>query len=150
MPTKKFVATEELRRQVKKLAGFRLTAQEICTVLDIPATAVLKRHFAKELTQGPIEADAKVAATAFRLALSERNVAMMIFLLKTHARWLETGVVEQEERPQGPVQWVVTVHQPPRTAKEQAEIEKLKTTDWLGKPEQPEWEGDRGDENEDW
>ena len=145
MPRPKFRATEEQRRDVKKLAGFGLTQAQICSVLGIPSIGLLKKHFGHELSRGPAEAKAKVMATAVRAALSGRDPAMTIFMCKTRARWSTTAIPEEQGRQDGTARFIITEYAPPRTLADQAMVEESLKAHRTHQDRLPEWDGDRVD-----
>ena len=136
--------TQEQRRAVKKLAGFGLTQQQICSVVGIRSPKVLRQQFRQELAMGPVEARTAVMRTAFRLANSGRNPAMTMFWLKTRGRWSETkGLPQEREHLSEPARFIIEEYQPPRSPEEEAELQALiEQTRRLGSM-QPEWDGDR-------
>lgn len=91
----KFEPTDEQREMVTELASLgvrheditRFIKKECGTPISIDT---LKRHFAHELEMGRIEANAKVAATLFKMATSGDQPAATFFWLKTRAQWRET------------------------------------------------------------
>ena len=69
----------------------------------------LRKHFAKELDQGEMKANIKVAQTLFKKAISG-DTTSMIFWLKTRARWKESPQqVELTGKDGGPVEQKTTV-----------------------------------------
>ena len=63
MPRPRFIATEERRRTVKALSGYRLSQKEIATVIGLRSEKTLRKHFRTELDRGAIEAKAQVFQT---------------------------------------------------------------------------------------
>lgn len=124
MTGSKVAPTQEQRTAVKRLAGLGLTQQQICSVAGIASPKVLRRHFGKELTRGPVETKAKVMQTAFRLASSGRNPAMTIFWLKTRGRWSEkNGLPPQEGRSSEVRGFVIEEFQPVRSPEDEMAIQ---------------------------
>jgi hypothetical protein len=115
-----FVATDEERQKVKAMAGFGLKHEQIAILIGLASAATLRKHFGKELTLGPIEAQANVRKTLFKLATSGRNPGATMYWLKVRARWSEKGKTPEpvEERPQKSI-WFVKVDQPPRTPEQE-------------------------------
>jgi hypothetical protein len=92
VPRKRFKPTEELRQQVRKLAASGLREDLICLVTRIPSVEVLRKQFRDEFSGGVLEGRANVMQTALRMAVADRYVAMVIFLLKVRGLWLtKTG-----------------------------------------------------------
>ena len=86
------MATEEQRRKVRALAGFGVRQEDICAILGLRSPKTLRKRFAKELELGVVEARAKVAQAAFKLAISGRDPASTMFWLERRARWGERDV----------------------------------------------------------
>jgi hypothetical protein len=85
---KSFEPTEQQRRNVETLAGYGLKQDAIARMLQVdPKT--LRKHFRHELDGGADKANAQVAGTLFRMAVSGDCVAATIFWLKTHLNWRE-------------------------------------------------------------
>src|SRR4051812_24996583 len=105
-----FVPTEEERQKVKSMAGFGLKQEQIAILIGLGSAATLRKHFRQELTLGPIEAQANVRKTLFKLAKSGRNPGATMYWLKTRARWSEQGKTPEpvEEPPQKSI-WFVKV-----------------------------------------
>lgn len=83
---KNFEPTEQQRRNVETLAGYGLKQDAIARMLQIdPKT--LRKHFRHELDCGADKANAQVAGTLFKMAVSGDCVAATIFWLKTHLNW---------------------------------------------------------------
>jgi hypothetical protein len=118
-----FVPTDEERQKVKSMAGFGLKHEQIAILMGIGSAAKLRKHFGKELTLGPIEAQANVRKTLFKLATSGRNPGATMYWLKVRARWSEKGTTPEpvEVRPQNSI-WVVKEHQPPRTPEQEQQL----------------------------
>jgi hypothetical protein len=90
-----FVPTEEHRGMVTELAALGTRHEDICRFIKWPdgrciSQDTLKRCFAVELEFGRAEANAKVAATLFKMATSGDQPAATFFWLKTRAGWRET------------------------------------------------------------
>jgi hypothetical protein len=149
MPRPRFEATEEQRHRVKSLAGYGLPQGQIASVVGVGSTATLRQHFRQELTQGPLEAQANVMRTLFRLATSGRNPAATMFWLKTRAGWSERGKVEAVEAPKN-VEFIITEYQPPRLPEQQKQLDAAMQRLQGIRAEPVRWEGDKGaDEEED-
>ena len=97
MGQKPFVATEDQRQQVERLAGVGCTAEEIlhCTAWGRApiSEATLRRHFEPELARGQAAALSRLKSTAYDLAVNG-DKTMLIFLLKVRCCWRETMRVE--------------------------------------------------------
>ena len=88
---KAFNPTDEMRRQVKMMAALGQSHDNIAHILVDGGISrnTLVKHFGKELHNGKMEANMKVAKTAFDMAVSGEWPAMTCFWLKTQARWRE-------------------------------------------------------------
>ena len=89
----RFVATDAQRNMVRVMAINGVPQDDICEVIGC-GKPVLHREFRRELDLGMIEANAKVTASLFRMAMNG-NVAAAIFWLKARAGWRETDRVEK-------------------------------------------------------
>lgn len=98
MAQKPFVATDDQRQQVERLAGVGCTVEEVlhCTAWGRApiSEATLRRHFEPELARGQAAALSRLKSTAFDLAVGG-DKTMLIFLLKVRCGWRETMRVEQ-------------------------------------------------------
>jgi len=100
MANKRYQPTEEDFAAVRKLAGYGLTAEQICAILVNPNTGkpigreTFFKNFGEIFHTGQMEAAAKVAKTAYQLAVSGQVPAMTMFWLKTRLNWQERATVE--------------------------------------------------------
>lgn len=99
--------TEEKRKLVRTLAAVGTKYEEIAVRLDI-ASDTLVKYYAKELTDGRIDANAQVAKSLFEQA-KMGNTAAAIFWLKTRANWKETQVNEIVGADGSPIQTVTSI-----------------------------------------
>jgi hypothetical protein len=86
---------EASRCQVEALAGYGVPEAEIAGVVSIdPKT--LRKHYRHELDHGHTKANARVAESLYRKAISDgaQSVTAAIFWLKTRAHWKETSTHE--------------------------------------------------------
>jgi hypothetical protein len=95
MPPSKTSVISLTPRRVEAMAGYGLSVDDIARVLDV-CVDELKANYAKQLADGQIKADARVAESLYRKAIGEgrESVTAAIFWLKTRARWKETMVNE--------------------------------------------------------
>jgi hypothetical protein len=144
MPPRKFHATDDLRRQVKALAGFGVTARQICSLIGLRSTKTLRKHFRTELDLGPIEALASVKRTRFRLAASGRNPRMTKRWLEQRARW--SSNMKSRIRADSPtrIKWIIELDQPPAPALDAEGLAALLEGSTIAR----EWDGDRPDHTE--
>jgi hypothetical protein len=97
------------RAQVEAMAGFGVPEAGIAQVLEInPAT--LRSCYAKELDNGGLKANARVAENLYRKATGDGREAVVaaIFWLKTRAGWKETALHEISGRGGAPIETVET------------------------------------------
>lgn len=150
MPRHKFQATEEQRQKVNTLAGYGLTEQQIVLMLGLSSVTMLRKHFRQELATGRAEAKRNVLNRLFRMAKSGKNPGATIFWLKTRARWSEKGNPPEPATRSGQYKWVIETYQPPCPPESQREFEeaarRLRRATGVARPE---WEGDKGDPEED-
>jgi hypothetical protein len=98
--------TEEQRRTVKAMAGYGVPQDDIANHLEIDAKT-LRKHFRRELSNGTVEANAKVGQSLFNMATSGGNVAAAIFWMKARAGWREKHDVQVSGPGGGPVEQIV-------------------------------------------
>src|SRR4051812_5557838 len=105
------------------------------------SAVTLRKHFPHELTRGPIEANANVRKTLFKMAKSGRNPGATMYWLKTRARWSEKGTAPEpvESRPEK-CTWFVSVYQPPRPPEEEQQLREAAQVLGGAAPECEEWE----------
>ncbi|MFL6354802.1 MAG: hypothetical protein ACJ74Z_23530 [Bryobacteraceae bacterium] len=149
MPRPKFQATDEQRRTVKLLAGSCTTERRIALIMDL-SLATLRKHFREELVRSPLHAKTRVLKRAYDQATSGRHPLMTMFYLKTRAGWSENGnrpesIPRREDRT-----WVIREYQPPTPPGYQNAFEEaLRRREAANGKAWPEWEGDKGDPQED-
>ena len=91
MARPKFTPTVEQRKQVKALAAYGISQDEIAKYIDV-APKTLRKHFRRELELGIIDAKARIANKLYQIATTGNgNVAALIFLAKTRLGWREQG-----------------------------------------------------------
>ena len=114
MARPQFQPTDEDRALVEQLAAFGIPVTSMTLFVKDKAgkpisERTLRKHFAKELDQGELKANVKVAQTLFKKAISG-DTTSMIFWLKTRARWKESPQqVELTGKDGGPVEQKTTV-----------------------------------------
>ena len=106
MARPRFKVTEENRKNVRALAGFGLTHEQIAKVMGIRSAKTLRRHFRPELDMGSVEANAQVAQTMYRMASSGKFPAATMFWLKARCRWSERSAADL--RPVGPPTLIIS------------------------------------------
>ncbi len=94
MPRPPLVPTEAQRSTVKSLAAYGIKQEDIATEVGLRSPKTLRKHFAQEIKRAATQANARVAQTLFKLAISGEDVAATIFWLKTRAGWRENQIVE--------------------------------------------------------
>jgi len=96
-----FKPTDEQRDRVRELASVGVPQDDICKVVrnenGKPINRrTLRKHFAAEIEEGNIHANAEVAGALFKKATGggQGSVIAAIFWLKSRAGWKETQSVE--------------------------------------------------------
>ena len=100
-----FVPTDEHRRIVEQLVAFGILQPDICSlVLDEKGKAIgqttLRKYFSRELAQGEVRANSRVAQALFKKATGGDTIAM-IFWLKCRGRWKESAQALELSGPGG-------------------------------------------------
>ena len=114
MARPQFQPTDEDRALVEQLAAFGRPVESMTLFVKTQegkpiSERTLRKHFVKELDQGELKANVKVAQTLFKKAISG-DTTSMIFWLKTRARWKESPQrVELTGKDGGPVEQKTTV-----------------------------------------
>jgi hypothetical protein len=90
-----FKPTDKMRHLVRTLAGLGQPHPAIARMLGAQFDTslhqeTLRTHFRAELDLGKDEANAKVAGTLFKMAVSGESPAATFFWLKTQAGWKES------------------------------------------------------------
>ena len=78
--------TDVSKAEVKSLASFGITQQEIASYLDVDVKTLLK-YYREELDKSAIRANAAVARVLYEKAIVDRDLTAIIFWLKTRGRW---------------------------------------------------------------
>ena len=105
MPRPRFKATPEERKMVEALSGYGVREDEIAqTVREGIDPKTLRKHFRRELDHGAARANAAVAQTAYKMAVSGQHPAMTMFYLKCRAGWKEKSILEHSGPPGGPLE----------------------------------------------
>ncbi|CAE6861763.1 hypothetical protein R75461_08022 [Paraburkholderia nemoris] len=105
-----FEPTDEQRKLVGQLAAFGIPQPDMCAlVLDGRGKAIsdrtLRKYFARELAQGGVRANSRVAQSLLKKATGGDTIAA-IFWLKCRARWKETAqAVELTGAEGGPLRY---------------------------------------------
>lgn len=94
MARPQFQPNDEDRALVEQLAAFGVPIQSMTLFIKDKngkpiSERTIRKYFTKELDQGELKANVKVAQTLFKKALSG-DTTSMIFWLKTRARWKES------------------------------------------------------------
>lgn len=114
MARPQFQPTDEDRALVEQLAAFGIPVESMTLFVKTKegkpiSERTLRKHFVKELDQGELKANVKVAQTLFKKAING-DTTSMIFWLKTRARWKESPQrVELTGKDGGPVEQKTTV-----------------------------------------
>lgn len=81
------IPTDKLRRQVESLVGLGMPHRDVCRIMGLGHSTLLK-YYRAELDVGKAKANAQVAGFLFANA-KKGNVAAQIFWLKVQAEWRE-------------------------------------------------------------
>ena len=95
MARPRLMPTPEQRRTVKSMAAYGTPQQEIACVIDIRSVKTLRRHFRLELDKSATEANAQVAQTLFKMAISGKFPLATIFWMKARAGWRDQSATTQ-------------------------------------------------------
>lgn len=80
------VPTEALRNMIEQMVAFGVTQEEIANLVDLHLNT-LRKHYIKQLEQGKVKANLKVAQVAYTMATSGKDGQMTRW-------WLETRMKE--------------------------------------------------------
>lgn len=83
---------------MRALAGMGLSAPDVAIVLQLSAPTV-RRHYRRELDEGAINANLKVARALFAAATDDAkpSVAAQMFWLRARAGWIEESARRNRE-----------------------------------------------------
>lgn len=95
MPRPKKKPTKKDLEEIQALASMGLTQQQIADIKEI-CVDTLRKYSLEAFNKGKSKGIAKVAQTAFAMAVSGKSPAMTIFYLKTQAGWVEPVHVPEE------------------------------------------------------
>lgn len=90
---KRYEPTEKDLRIVETMAGCGMPQESIARALGIDSKT-LRKHFRRELDCSADKADAQVAASLYKLAISGRCPPATIFWMKSRRGWRETSRLE--------------------------------------------------------
>lgn len=101
--------SEEQIKQIKQLAGFGLTTEQIASFFGMSKKTYMRRQIEQPeindaFHKGVTIAISNVAQTAYQMAMSGKVPAMTMFFLKCRAGWREKVTVEHEGSSENPVQ----------------------------------------------
>jgi hypothetical protein len=93
-------AWERVRQGVRHYVAIGYPQEVVARIIE-PAMSVdtLAKHFRYELDNGKLIQDAKVAGTAYYLAVSGREPSMTRFWLRSRMGWRDVGPVRSEATP---------------------------------------------------
>lgn len=95
MPRRPKKPTSQDLKEIEMLAGMGLNQQQIGDVKGMHRDT-LRKYAQAAYTRGKAKAIARVAQTAFEMAVSGKNTALTIFYLKTQGGWREHGPCPEE------------------------------------------------------
>ena len=84
---KRHKPTAESRKLVSELSALGIKNEDVCAMIDTSIPTLLK-HYEKEIREGRIKANAKIAQTLYKKAI-EGDTACLIFWAKTRLGWRE-------------------------------------------------------------
>jgi hypothetical protein len=88
MSRRRHEATAKSRREVQTLAGLGIQQSAIATLIECDEKT-LRKYYRRELDVGVTEANARVAASLYNLAVKEGNVTACIWWTKARMGWKE-------------------------------------------------------------
>jgi hypothetical protein len=91
MPRPRIKPSAEQRKLVRSFAAFGISQEQIARHVGIRSPKTLRRHYRDELDQGAMEANAHVAQTLYKMAVSGQQPVATLFWLKCRAGWKERG-----------------------------------------------------------
>ena len=123
-----FEPTDDQRREVLLLTGFRMTPAQIGLLIRHPVTGIplgeeaVRRLFSHELAAGRAMVDAKVAESLYKKAVGNgaQAVTAAMFWARVHMKWREEDATDAAALPAGvlivpaavaPSAWVATQQQ---------------------------------------
>jgi hypothetical protein len=80
--------TPEMLKEVEGLSAMGVRRADIAGYMEISETT-LRKYYGKELDNGALKANFKVAQTLYNQAVTDKNVTAMIFWLKSRAGWID-------------------------------------------------------------
>jgi hypothetical protein len=89
-----YVPSDEDRKKVEALAAVGAARTDIAKMLKIDVKT-MRRHFARELETGAIQANAMVCGALFQACTVDRNVNAIIWWMKNRMGWRENPVAEE-------------------------------------------------------
>lgn len=84
---KRHKPTAESRKLVSELSALGIKNEDVCAMIDTSIPTLLK-HYEKEIRDGRIKANAKIAQALYKKAI-EGDTACLIFWAKTRLGWKE-------------------------------------------------------------
>jgi len=124
MGRRKFNPTSEQRAVVSSLAAVGTQQQDIAKLIGIRSPKTLRLHFRKELDLAAINANANVAGSVYKSAMSG-NVGAMDLWLRNRAGWGSARSTPAQAQMQQPPPFIVRPEelpaQPPLPEKEEQE-----------------------------
>jgi hypothetical protein len=88
MSRRRHEATAKSRREVQTLAGLGIQQSAIASLINCDEKT-LRKYYRRELDVGVTEANARVAASLYNLAVKEGNVTACIWWTKCRMGWRE-------------------------------------------------------------
>ena len=94
MPRPCIKPTPEQQKLVKSLAAYGFTHEQIGQRLGIRSPKTMRKYFREELDRGILEANAMVAQTLHKMAVSGQHPSATFFWLKCRAGWKDRSAIE--------------------------------------------------------
>jgi hypothetical protein len=89
---KKYIPTEDQRKQILMMTGFGIRQEEMCSFLRI-SRPTLEKHFRRELDTGMTEANMRVAQALYTNCTKNMSVQGQIWWTKTRMGWKDASEV---------------------------------------------------------
>ena len=126
---------------VTELSALGLRNEDICAMINTSIPTLLK-HYEKEIREGRIKANAKIAQTLYKKAI-DGDTACLIFWAKTRMGWREVDRLEITGEDGGPVRaGIIAIPTPYKT------VEEWRAAFNLDEPEKIEIEADPSSEDQ--
>jgi hypothetical protein len=110
MSRPRFQPSPEHPKLVRRLAACGIKQEDIALIVGVRSPKTLRKHFREELDRAAIEANANVAQSLYKSAVSGKDTTAAIFWLKCRGGWRDNKdahtrsaappfIVERSEEP---------------------------------------------------